>query len=155
MSAAKSSESIYFHQFLEIQCSYLCPNDLDESFLAKENSEFVIFHNNVDSLCATDNNTIDKVKDVFQNCSGKLPDVLAFSDTRVDDNSPIPLLREYHDFQFTTTPTGAGGVGFFLKDSFDYELLPDLNLNLTGTRIKSGAATCLDHVYSNLDTGSI
>ena len=43
VSAAKSSESTYFHQFLEIQCSYLCPNDLDESFLAKENSEFVIF----------------------------------------------------------------------------------------------------------------
>ena len=172
---------------------------------------------------------------------------MAFSDTRVDDLSLIPSFKGYHDFQYTTTPTGAGGVGFFLKDSFDYELLPNLKLNLTlcediwlrvtnisnaklnnkgliigviyrhghncknfyekfselldslnsrkekylivgdfnldlmkynlatpntdylnalhsvgcnafidkPTRIKSGAATCLDHVYSNLDTGSI
>ena len=31
---------------------------------------------------------------------------------------------------FTPTPTKAGGVGFYFKSSFDYDLLPDLKLNL-------------------------
>ena len=44
---AKSHSSIYFHKFLEIKCSYLCPNNLDNSFLSRDNSEFVIFHNNI------------------------------------------------------------------------------------------------------------
>ena len=41
------------------------------------------------------------------------------------------LLHGYHNFNFTPTPTGAGGVGFYLKDIFDYDLRPDLKLNLS------------------------
>ena len=59
-----------------------------------------------------------------------MPDILAFSDTRVNENSPIRPLHGYHNFKFTPTPTGAGGVGFYLKDVFDYDLRPDLKLNL-------------------------
>ena len=59
-----------------------------------------------------------------------MPDILAFSDTRVNENSPIRPLDGYHNFNFTPTPTGAGGVGFYLKDVFDYDLRPDLKLNL-------------------------
>ena len=59
-----------------------------------------------------------------------MPDILAFSDTRVNENSPIQPLHGYHDFNFTPTPTGAGGVGFYLKDIFDYDLRPDLKLDL-------------------------
>ena len=73
VNTAKSSGSAYFHKFLEIKCSYLCPNDLDDSFLAQDNSEFTIFHNNVNSLCSTDVDKYCKFKSVFQNCSG-LPD---------------------------------------------------------------------------------
>ena len=97
---AKSSGFVYFHKFLEIRCSFLCPNDLDNSFLSRDNSEFVIFHNNINSMCDTETDKIGKVKNIFQNCSD-MPDLLAFSDTRVDDNSPIPPLSGYHDFNFT------------------------------------------------------
>ena len=44
---AKSSKSVYFDQFLEIECSYLFPNELDDKYLSRNNSEFVAFHNNV------------------------------------------------------------------------------------------------------------
>ena len=108
---------------------FIYPNDLDNSFLSRDNSEFVIFHNNVNSLCDIESDTMGKVKDIFQNCSS-LPDLLAFSDTRVNENSLIPPLNGYHNFHFTPTPTGAGGVGFYLKDTFDYDLRPDLKLNL-------------------------
>jgi len=32
VNTVKSSGSAYFHKFLEIKCSYLCPNDLDDFF---------------------------------------------------------------------------------------------------------------------------
>ena len=80
-------------------------------------------------MCDIETDKIGKVKNIFQNCSD-MPDLLAFSDTRVDDNSPIPPLNGYHDFNFTPTPTGAGGVGFYLKEMFDFILRPDLSLNL-------------------------
>ena len=47
-----------------------------------------------------------------------MPDFLAFSDTRVDENSLIPPLNGYHDLNSTPTPTGAGLVGFYLKEVF-------------------------------------
>ena len=74
---AKSSKSVYFDKFLEIQCSYLNPNNLDDQFMSRDNSEFVAFHNNVRSM----NANFDKVHDIFKNCSRK-PDILAFSDTQ-------------------------------------------------------------------------
>ena len=79
---AKSSKSVYFDQFLEINCSYLCPNDMDDNFMSRESSEFVAFHNNVRSM----NQNFDKVHDVFQNCSRK-PDILVFSDTQIRETS--------------------------------------------------------------------
>ena len=80
-------------------------------------------------MCDRETDKIGKVKSIFQKCSS-MPDVLAFTDTRVNDHSPIPSINGYHDFHFTPTPTKAGGVGFYLRSSFDYDLLPDLKLNL-------------------------
>ena len=80
------------------------------------------------SLCDGNNTKIGKIKDIFQNCSGQLPDLLAFSDTQVKDSSPIPSLDGFHDFEFTPTPTGAGGVGFYLSETLNYVLCPDLKL---------------------------
>ena len=36
----------------------------------------------------------------------------------------------YHDFEFTPNTRKAGGVGFFLKETFDFDLIPDLKMNL-------------------------
>ena len=109
-----SNNSVYFDQFLEINCSYVCPNDLNNSFLANETSEFVIYHNNIRSI----NKNLNKVKDVFLNCS-EYPDILAFSDTQIDEYSSIPKapFDGYHDVQFYPSPTKAGGVDFFLKET--------------------------------------
>ena len=107
-----SNRSVYFDKFLDIKCSYLSPNNLDTTFLANESSEFVIYHNNIRSA----NANIDKVNDVFLNCT-KYPDILAFSDTQINENSLMPRcpFQGYHDFQFTPNTTKAGGVGFFSK----------------------------------------
>ena len=67
----------------------------------------------------------------FLNCY-EYPDILAFSNTQIDEYSYIPKapFDGYHDFQFTPSPTKAGGIGFFLKETLDFELIPSLKLNL-------------------------
>ena len=57
---------------------------------------------------------------------------MAFSDTQTKkDSVKIPKTPiGYHDFEFTPSPTQAGGVGFFVKETLDYDLLPELKLNL-------------------------
>ena len=123
---AKSSKSVYLDKFLEINCSYLNPNNLNDQFLARDNSEFVAFHNNVRSM----NANFDKVHDIFKNCSRK-PDILAFSDTQIRETTDKPKTPNgYHDFVFTESPTKAGGVGFYLLETLEYKLCPDLSLNL-------------------------
>jgi hypothetical protein len=52
-------------------------------------------------LCDGNDTKIGKIKDIFQNCSGQLPDLLAFSDTQVNDRSPVPSLDGFHDFEFS------------------------------------------------------
>ena len=123
---AKSSKSVYFDKFLEIECSYLNPNNLNDQILFRDNSEFVAFHNNVRSM----NANFDKVHDIFKNCSRK-PDIMAFSDTQIRKTSIQPKTPNgYHEFVFTESPTKAGGVGFYLLETLDYKLCPDLSLNL-------------------------
>ena len=63
---------------------------------------------------------------------------MAFSDTQIDEYSSIPKapFDGYHDFQFTPSPTKAGGVGFFLKETLDFELIPNLKLNLNNAMNK-------------------
>ena len=127
---SKPSRFQYYRQFLDLNCSYLCPNDLEDSFLSNDSSEFVVYHNNVRSFKKNMQSKINKTLEIFQNCSSKLPDILAFSDTQVNDNTLIPPLDGYHDFEFSPTPTGAGGVGFYLRETLDYVLCPGLKLNL-------------------------
>ena len=79
------------------------------------------------------NANLDKVYDAFKNCSrDKWPDIFAFSDTQTKiDSVKIPKTPTgYHDFEFTPSPTQAGGVGVFVKETLDYDLLPELKLNL-------------------------
>ena len=124
-----SNETVYFDQFLEVKCSYLCPKDLNDSYMSKSKSDFVVYHNNVRSM----NANFDKVHDAFKNCSkDKWPDILAFSDSQTKkDSVKIPKTPiGYHDFEFTPSPAQAGGVGFFVKETLDYDLLPELKLNL-------------------------
>ena len=47
-----SNETVYFDQFLEVKCSYLSPKDLNDSYMSKSNSDFVVYHNNIRSMNA-------------------------------------------------------------------------------------------------------
>ena len=58
-------------QFLDIKCSYLCPNEIKEEHMSHDSSELSIFHNNIRSI----NKNLDSAEEIFIN-SKKLPDII-------------------------------------------------------------------------------
>ena len=74
------------------------------------------------------NKNFHKVEEIFLNCS-KFPSILAFSETKLNDNSPIPNIEGYN-FEYVNSSTSCGGVGIFISNLFTYNVRPDLSLNL-------------------------
>ena len=60
---------VKFDRFLDINCSYLNPTDIDESIYDGKNSNLSVFHCNVRTL-----NNFDSLGDIFMNCNS-LPDI--------------------------------------------------------------------------------
>ena len=85
-----------------------------------------IFQNNVRSL----KKNFHLVKEVFQKCSS-LPNILAFTETKLNENSSIPSFPGY-SFEHVNSPTQCGGVGVYLSDDLNYSIRNDLSLNLEG-----------------------
>ena len=122
-----SSNFIKLDHFLDIKCSYLNPNDLSEEHLSNGNSSISVFHNNLRSM----NKNMDSVSDIFLNCRNP-PEILAFSETRLNSKSNIPIIEGYHPFEGIHSPTAAGGVGAYISNKIDYSIRNDLSLNLKG-----------------------
>ena len=77
-----SSMRVKTDHFLEIDCSYLDPDQVN-NFLNTDNS-FTIFQNN---LCSISN--LHLVDEIFLDCDKK-PDIMAFSETRLHENDDSP-----------------------------------------------------------------
>ena len=54
--------------------------------------------------------------------------MLAFTETRLNDNSSPPELQGY-TFEHVNSPLSAGGVGFYISNSLTYNVRKDLSLN--------------------------
>ena len=95
--------------------------------MASTNSSATIFHNNLRSL----NKNMDSILETFQNCQTS-PDIVAFSETRLNGSSDIPGMKGYHPFEGVHSPTAAGGVGAYISNKINFSIRNDLALNLTG-----------------------
>ena len=94
-----TSKTVYYDQFLDINCNYLSPEDLDDSLLNIHSNDLVVYHNNIRSL----NKNFCKLQDeLFHNCSN-YPDILAFTETRISKDSSIPSLEGY-SFEHVDAP---------------------------------------------------
>ena len=110
--------------FLEISCDYLDPNLINDDFLKSDSTSLTVFQNNIRSL----NKNFHLVEEIFNNCTD-LPDVLAFCETRLNENSIAPSLEGY-SFECENSPTACGGVGIFVSDSLNYTVRNDLKINV-------------------------
>ena len=118
----KPTKRVPIDHFYDINCSYLNPNEFDDSYLGDDKSDLTIFQGNVRSL----NANIDSVSDIFDNCQ-KLPDILAITETKLKKGVDAPKIDDY-DFKRTDTSTDFGGVGIYLSNKLDYSVRSDLNL---------------------------
>ena len=112
--------------FLDLKCVYVEPNKINDDFLALEEPDINIFHNNISSL----NANFHKVEDIFHKCQ-KLPDILAFTETRLNNTISNPDIEGYK-FEAVHSPTSTGGVGVYISNKITYSVKKDLALNTDG-----------------------
>ena len=126
----KNSFSSVNSHLLDVECSYIDPNDLDTSILQKRNSEITIWQTNVRSI----NANFDKLDEVFNGCEKKLPDILALTETWLNDDTTAPDIVGYsfESVQSKGTKNFAGGVGIYVSNDLEYELQPNLDLKYKG-----------------------
>ena len=122
----KNADFVKFDHFLEINCDYLDPNHINEHFFKDEDANLTIFQNNIRSQ----NKNFHKVREIFNECKC-WPDILAFTETKLNENSCIPVLPGF-SFEHINSPTACGGVGVFLSDRLHYSVRHDLSLNIPG-----------------------
>jgi len=82
-------------------------------------------HFNVKSL----SRNLIKVEELLNNMS-RLSDAIAISETKLNSNSFTYISILKYDFVHNDSTTCTGGVGVFIKDSFQFHLRNDLSLNL-------------------------
>ena len=116
-----AKQHVSYDRFLDIQCSYLSPNDLCTS---NTDIDFSIFHNNVRSL----NKNFSSVMDIFNHCN-ELPHVLAITETKLNDNCTAPTLAGY-EFEGFNSSSNSGGVGAYITNKLDYNVRNDLKMCL-------------------------
>ena len=122
------SRSPNYNPFLDINCIYKSPNELNSEFFEKNNvSDLTVFHNNVRSL----NKNFKSVGDIFLNCDN-FPDILAITETKLNGELYAPNLEGYHPFEGVESSTDAGGVGIYVSNNFDFCKREDLSLNVAG-----------------------
>ena len=117
-----NTQFVSIDHYLNINCSYLNPNQLHEGLVNSGSDGISIFHNNIRSLSAN----FDKINEIFSN-SSKLPDILAFSETKLNETKNYPDMRGF-SFESKDSLTNCGGVGMYISDSLEYTLRPDLCL---------------------------
>ena len=119
-----SNKTVYFDQFLDIKCSYIKPEFLNNDYLETSDNDISILHNNICSLPSN----FHKMEELFIE-SSKLPNILAFSETKLNASSSIPHLKGYN-FERNDSTSAAGGVAFYISEKIQYTVNNELALNL-------------------------
>ena len=114
---------VKYDKFLDINCSYINPIDIDESVYGYKNTDLTVFHNNIRTM-----NNFENIEDIFVNCES-LPDIIAVTETRLKTGKSIPTLDGY-TFENVNSPTDAGGVGVYVSNELNYCVKTDLSLGL-------------------------
>ena len=86
---------------------------------------FFLVHFNTRSL----SKNLDKIEE-FLNDMTRFLDAIAISETKLNSNSSSNNNIPHYNFPHNDSPTNAGGVGFYIKDTLQFRLRNDLSLNL-------------------------
>ena len=88
---------------------------------------FFLLHINTRSLAKN----LNQVKDLLISI-GKIPDIIAISETKLRDEGFHNVSLEGFEFVHHNSPTNAGGVGLYIKQGINFNLITKPNLNIEG-----------------------
>ena len=104
---------------------YLTPTNMNEQYQAAKH--FFLLHINTRSLAKN----LNQVKDLLISI-GKIPDIIAISETKLRNEGFHNVSREGFEFVHHNSPTNAGGVGLYIKQGINFNLITKPNLNIEG-----------------------
>ena len=97
----------------------------DSQNLYANNTDFCILHINIRSL----NKNFEKLEELLSVFS-KMPEIIAIPETKLNSNLKTFLLG--YTFIHNNSPTSAGGVRMFIKDTLSYKTTTKYQLNIIG-----------------------
>lgn len=104
---------------------YFSPNKLSDLTASLQNNDFYLVHFNVRSL----SKNLDKIEEFLCDMA-RLPDAIAVSETKLNSNSSANISIPNYNFLRYDSPSCAGGVGLYIKDTLQFHVRHDLSLNL-------------------------
>ena len=103
-------------------CYILTP---DFQNLYANNKDFCMLHINIRSLYKN----FEKLEELLS-VLGKMPEIIAISETKL--NSNLKTFLPGYTFIHNNSPTNAGGVRIFIKDTLSYKTTTEYQLNTMG-----------------------
>ena len=105
---------------------YFSSSRLSKTTANLQRNDFFLVHFNTRSL----SKNLDKIEE-FLNDMNRFPESIAISETKLNSNSSSNNNILHYSFLRNDSPTNAGGVGFYIKDTLQLCFLrDDLSLNL-------------------------
>ena len=104
---------------------YFCSSRLSKTTANLQRNDFLLVHLNTRSF----SKNLDKIEE-FLNDMTRFPDAIAISETKLNSNSSSNNNIPHYNFLHNDSPTNAGGVAFYIKDTSQFPLRDDLSLNL-------------------------
>ena len=105
---------------------YHLPQKLANKLLHASPNDFFLLHFNFRSL-SKNKDEIDKFLHDFE----RLPDLVAISETKLNENSTSNISIANYCFLRNDSPSHAGGVGSYIKELFKFRICKELSLNIS------------------------
>ena len=110
------------YKLLDADSCYISTPDFQN--LYTNNTDFCILYINIRSL----NKHFVKLE--LLSVLGKMPEIIVISETKL--NSNLKAFLPGYTFIHNNSPTNAGGVGMFIKDTLSYKTTTEYQLNMMG-----------------------
>jgi exonuclease III len=121
----KSDENDSDHMLTNICSNYYSAEKINKALDTAGSKVFSFFHSNIRSLPKD----IDLLNDMIYSVSHK-PDILAVTETRLNDNTIDNVDIHGYTFYHTDSPTKAGGAEIYVRNNLKTMARPDINFSM-------------------------
>ena len=110
-----------------LESKYLNVKQTSKSLERSNNPGISLFHSNIRSL----GKNIDALNNILTTCQ-KSPDIIAISETKLNDSSSVNISLPDCRFVAKNSPTNAGGVGMYIEEDINFTRRSDIEFDIDG-----------------------